>query len=173
MHALLWALDAFARSSAELKRLRILEVDFLKPIYLDEPIVANIIVSPSRIPGTRTLKIGLYAEGVALVTIALNSSAPILTAARATYSGKQIAGASAIEPIALEIGDIRERAGVVPLVPSSPAFEDHYGHAVTGLGIRRFRRHRNAFAPCRNGMSGAAFALYGRSTGSRAGRPAR
>jgi NAD(P)-dependent dehydrogenase (short-subunit alcohol dehydrogenase family) len=138
MHALLWALDAFARSSAELKRFRSVEVDFLKPIYLDEPIVANIIDSPSRMPGTRTLKIGLYAAGVALVTIALNSSAPILTA-RATYSGKQIAGASAIEPIALEIGDIRERAGVVPLVPSSPAFEDHYGHAVTGLGTRRFR----------------------------------
>ena len=43
MHALLWALDVFASASIELKRFRILKVDFHKPIYVDEPVVANII----------------------------------------------------------------------------------------------------------------------------------
>jgi NAD(P)-dependent dehydrogenase (short-subunit alcohol dehydrogenase family) len=138
MHALLWALDAFANASAELSCFRILKVDFQKPIYVDEPIVANII-DPSASPSeVRTLKINLCAEGVILTTIALDSSASTSTGGMA-YSAQKIAGANANEPVVLEIDDIRGRVGVIPLTTSSATFEDRYGHAVAALGLRRFR----------------------------------
>ena len=73
-----------------------------------------------------------------LATIALDASTPTVTA-RMAPSGQKTVAANAFEPVVLEIGEIRERTGVVPLVTSSSTFEDQYGHAVAGLGIRRFR----------------------------------
>lgn len=138
MNALLWALDALARASAELACFRTLKVDFHKPIYIDEPIVANIVDPSTSASGTRALKINLCAEGVILSTIALDtSSSP--PAACVDYSGQKIAGANATEPLVLEIGDIRGRVGVVPVTTSFAIFEDQYVHAVAGLGMQRFR----------------------------------
>jgi NAD(P)-dependent dehydrogenase (short-subunit alcohol dehydrogenase family) len=138
MHAFLWALDAFANASAELPCFRLLKVDFQKPIYVDEPVVATMIDSTAPTQATRTLKIGLSAGGMAVATITLAPSAPAPTGGIA-YSGERIVDTNTREPIALEMSDIRGRGGVLSLAASSPGFEDQYAHAVAGLGIGRFR----------------------------------
>lgn len=138
MNALLWALNAFASSSDRLTAFRSLKVDFLKPIYVDEPVVATIIDSPAQSTGIRTRKIGLYAGEIHLATIILGSSVSTPTAA-APDCQSNIATPNSTQPVALDIGDVSERVGAVALAISSLAFEDKYAHVVAWLGAKRFR----------------------------------
>jgi acyl dehydratase/NAD(P)-dependent dehydrogenase (short-subunit alcohol dehydrogenase family) len=138
MNALLWALNAFASSSGKLVGYRHLKVDFQKPIYVDEAIVANIVDSPAPSSAIRTLKIGLRAGAVTLVTITLDPSAPA-PAAGVARSRPHSATPDSIEPVILDIRDARERIGTVRLASSSPEFELGYADAVAWLGVRRFR----------------------------------
>jgi len=138
VNALLWTLNAFASSSGKLTAFRHLKVDFQKPIYVDEPVVAAIIDSPARSTEMRTVKIGLYAGEIHLATIALGSSIPLPNAA-AVYCPPNIPTANSSEPVALDISDVRERVGIVEPATSSLVFEDKYPHAAAWLGAGRLR----------------------------------